>query len=127
MRSKIVAGNWKMNKTLTETNALLAELAGKLPDTDAEVMVAPTFVNLAAAVQDVNSSTIQVIAQNMHFAENGAYTGEISADMLLDIGVDTVIIGHSERRAYFGETDEILAKKSNYSFRKEFTCCFLFW
>ncbi len=110
-RQQIAAGNWKMNKTLTETNALLAELAGKLPDTEAEVMVAPTFVNLAAAVQDVKSSAIQVIAQNMHFAKNGAYTGEISADMLLDIGINTVIIGHSERRAYFAETDEILAKK----------------
>ncbi|MGJ8658384.1 triose-phosphate isomerase [Cellulophaga fucicola] len=126
MRSKIVAGNWKMNKTLTETNALLAELAGKLPDTDAEVMVAPTFVNLAAAVQDVNSSTIQVIAQNMHFAENGAYTGEISADMLLDIGVDTVIIGHSERRAYFGETDEILAKKVITALEKNLRVVFCF-
>ncbi len=111
MRSKIVAGNWKMNKNLTETEALLVQLSAKLPDTDAEVMVAPTFVNLAAAVRTLDSSRIEVIAQNMHFAPNGAYTGEISADMLLNIGVDTVIIGHSERRAYFGETDEILVKK----------------
>lgn len=126
MRAKIVAGNWKMNKTLTETNALLAELAGKLPDTEAEVMVAPTYVNLAAAVQDVKSSTIQVIAQNMHFAENGAYTGEISADMLLDIGIDTAIIGHSERRAYFGETDEILAKKVITALEKNIRVVFCF-
>ncbi|MGJ8734809.1 MAG: triose-phosphate isomerase [Cellulophaga sp.] len=126
MRAKIVAGNWKMNKTLTETNALLAELAGKLPDTEAEVMVAPTYVNLAAAVQDVNSSTIQVIAQNMHFAENGAYTGEISADMLLDIGINTAIIGHSERRAYFGETDEILAKKVITALEKNIRVVFCF-
>lgn len=111
MRSKIVAGNWKMNKTLAETETLLAELAAKLPDTHAEVMVAPTYVNLVAAVHQLESSKIEVIAQNMHFAESGAYTGEISADMLLDIGIDTVIIGHSERRAYFGETDGILAKK----------------
>lgn len=100
-----------MNKDLAETEVLLAELSAKLPDTKAEVMVAPTFVNLSAAVDKLKSSSIEVIAQNMHFAENGAYTGEISANMLLGIGVDTVIIGHSERRAYFGETDEILAKK----------------
>src|SRR5690606_40116703 len=80
MRSKIVAGNWKMNKNLEETEVLLAELSAKLPDTKAEVMVAPTFVNLAAAVDKLKSSTIEVIAQNVHFAENGAYTGEISAD-----------------------------------------------
>lgn len=111
MRSKIVAGNWKMNKTLAETETLLAELAAKLPDTNAEVMVAPAYVNLAGAVHTLQASKIEVITQNMHFAVSGAYTGEISADMLLDIGVDTAIIGHSERRAYFGETDEILAKK----------------
>jgi triosephosphate isomerase len=111
MRSKIVAGNWKMNKTLAQTEILLSELSAKLPDTDAEVMVAPTYVNLVGAVQNLQASKIEVISQNMHFAESGAYTGEISADMLLDIGIDTVIIGHSERRAYFGETDEILAKK----------------
>ncbi|MFT5736012.1 MAG: triosephosphate isomerase [Maribacter sp.] len=111
MRSKIVAGNWKMNKTLEQTETLLAELSAKLPDTNAEVMVSPAYVNLTAAVRSLESSKIEVIAQNMHFAESGAYTGEISADMLLNIGVDTAIIGHSERRAYFGETDEILAKK----------------
>ncbi len=111
MRSKIVAGNWKMNKNHKETEALLAELSAKLPDTNAEVMVAPTFVNLASAVEHLESSAIEVIAQNMHFEDSGAFTGEISADMLLDIGVDTVIIGHSERRAYFGENDEILRKK----------------
>ena len=111
MRSKIVAGNWKMNKNLEQTEALLSELAAKLPDTTAEVMVAPTYVNLTSAVRNLESSKIEVIAQNMHFAESGAYTGEISADMLLNIKIDTVIIGHSERRAYFGETDEILAKK----------------
>tara|TARA_R110002049_G_scaffold161915_5_gene327518 strand:- start:1164 stop:1913 length:750 start_codon:yes stop_codon:yes gene_type:complete len=126
MRSKIVAGNWKMNKTLAETSVLLSELTGKLPDTTAEVMVAPTFVNLAAAVQDVSTSSIQVIAQNMHFAESGAYTGEISADMLLDIGIDTVIIGHSERRAYFGETDAILAKKVVTALEKNLRVVFCF-
>lgn len=100
-----------MNKNLTETEKLLAELSAKLPDTDAEVMVAPTYVNLASAVHVMESSKIEVIAQNMHYEESGAFTGEISADMLLNIGVDTVIIGHSERRAYFAESDAILSKK----------------
>jgi triosephosphate isomerase len=126
MRSKIVAGNWKLNKNLTETEALLTELSAKLPDTTAEVMVAPTFVNLAAAVRHLESSAIEVVAQNMHFAASGAYTGEISADMLLNIGIDTVIIGHSERRAYFGETDEILAKKVNTALEKNMRIVFCF-
>ena len=126
MRSKIVAGNWKMNKNAEETEALLSELAAKLPDTNAEVMVAPTFVNLAGAVRSLESSVVKVIAQNMHFAENGAYTGEISADMLLNIGVDTVILGHSERRAYFNETDEILAKKVAAALDKNMRVMFSF-
>lgn len=126
MRSKIVAGNWKMNKNLAETEALLTELAAKLPDTNAEVMVAPTFVNLAAAVHSLESSTINAIAQNMHFAESGAYTGEISGDMLVSIGVDTVILGHSERRAYFGETDEILEKKVKAALAKNLRVMFCF-
>ncbi|CAM3549390.1 triose-phosphate isomerase [Zobellia roscoffensis] len=126
MRSKIVAGNWKMNKNLAETEALLTELAAKLPDTQAEVMVAPTYVNLASAVKTLDSSVIEVIAQNMHFAENGAYTGEISADMLLSIDINTAIIGHSERRAYFGETDEILAKKVVTALGKNIRVMFCF-
>lgn len=126
MRSKIVAGNWKMNKNLRETEALLSELSAKLPDTKAEVMVAPTFVNLTGALQNLKGSSIEVIAQNMHFAESGAYTGEISADMLLSIGVKTVIIGHSERRAYFGETDEILAKKVKAALGKKMRVMFCF-
>ncbi|MFK5973439.1 MAG: triose-phosphate isomerase [Flavobacteriaceae bacterium] len=126
MRSKIVAGNWKMNKTLSETEALIVELSGKLPDTDAEVMVAPTYVNLVGAVRELKGSSIEVIAQNMHFAENGAFTGEISADMLLDIDIKTVIIGHSERRALFGETDEILAKKVKTALGKNLRIMFCF-
>ena len=126
MRSKIVAGNWKMNKTMSETEALLIELSGKIPDTGAEVMVAPTYVNLAGSVRQMDGSSIETIAQNMHFAESGAYTGEISADMLLDIGIKTVIIGHSERRAYFGETDEILAKKVKTALSKNLRVMFCF-
>lgn len=126
MRNKIVAGNWKMNKNMAETDALLAELSAKLPDTDAKVMVSPTFVNLASAVRQLDGSKIEVIAQNMHFAESGAYTGEISADMLLNVGIKTVIIGHSERRAYFGETDEILEKKVRAALAQEMTVMFCF-
>lgn len=126
MRSKIVAGNWKMNKNMAGTDALLAELSAKLPDTEAKVMVSPTFVNLASAVRQLDGSKIEVIAQNMHFAESGAYTGEISADMLLNIGIKTVILGHSERRAYFGETDEILEKKVRAALAQEMTIMFCF-
>ncbi len=126
MRSKIVAGNWKMNNNLEETEALLTELAAKLPDTDAEVMVAPAFVNLADAIRTLDGSAIQVVAQNMHWADNGAYTGEISADMLQSIPVNTVILGHSERRAYFGETDELLAKKVATAIRKKMRVIFCF-
>ncbi len=111
MRAKIVAGNWKMNKNLKDSLDLVNELASKLSDTSAEVMVAPTFVNLAASVEALSDSSIEVVAQNMHFAPSGAYTGEISAEMLLGIGINTVILGHSERRAYFGEDDALLAKK----------------
>lgn len=126
MRNKIVAGNWKMNKNMEGTEALLSELSAKLPDTDALVMVSPTFVNLASAVRQLEGSKIEVIAQNMHFAESGAYTGEISADMLQNIGINTVIIGHSERRAYFGETDEILEKKVKAALAKDMTVMFCF-
>jgi len=126
MRSKIVAGNWKMNKNLQETEVLLAELAQKLPNTNAEVMVAPTFVNLSGASNALKAAKIEVIAQNMHFAESGAFTGEISADMLLNININTVIIGHSERRAYFGETDEILASKVKAALAKNMRVMFCF-
>jgi triosephosphate isomerase len=126
MRTQIVAGNWKMNKNLEETETLLSELSAKLPDTSAEVIVAPTFVNLSAAVNHLQGSIIQVAAQNMHFAENGAYTGEISADMLLNIGVGTVILGHSERRAYFGEDDALLTKKVDTALAKNMRVIFCF-
>ena len=120
MRKKIVAGNWKMNNDLNKSLALISDLLKKVPQTDAEVMIAPTFVNLIPAVEAAKGSKIEVIAQNMHFAENGAYTGEISAEMLNSIGVKTTILGHSERRAYFNETDESLAKKAERKANKHF-------
>ena len=126
MRAKIVAGNWKMNKTRSETEDLLKAIVAKLPNTEAEIIVAPTFVNLATAVEGVAGSAVQVAAQNMHFAQNGAYTGEISADMLLDIKVNTVILGHSERRSYFGETDEFLAQKVKTALDKGLRIIFCF-
>ncbi len=126
MRKNIVAGNWKMNKNSDETIALINEIVSNMGDTNAEVMVAPTFVNLAAAVASLNSSDVEVIAQNMHFASSGAYTGEIAPEMLKSIGVNTVIIGHSERRAYFGETDELLAKKVNAALENGMRTIFCF-
>lgn len=115
-----------MNKTAGETETLLHKLSAKLPNTDASVMVAPTSVNLAEAVRILEDSAIEVVAQNMHFADNGAYTGEISAGMLLDIGVQTVILGHSERRAYFGEDDALLAQKVGQAIDNEMQVIFCF-
>lgn len=126
MRNKIVAGNWKMNKNSSETADLLTQLTAKIPDTLAEVMVAPAFVNLAQAVKQLASSSIEVVAQNMHFAENGAYTGEISSDMLKSVGIKTVILGHSERRAYFGEDDALLAKKVDAALNANMRVIFCF-
>lgn len=111
MRKHIVAGNWKMNNDLAETETLLSDLKKQSKTSNAEVMISPAFTNLWHAFQSTREDDIEVIAQNMHFAENGAYTGEVSASMLKSIGVKTVILGHSERRAYFNETDASLAKK----------------
>ena len=112
-RKVFIAGNWKMNKTAAEAKALcealkesLAPLAGKV-----EVAVCPTFTSLATAVEVLKGSNVKVGAQNIHWAENGAFTGEISGAMLKEIGVEYVIIGHSERRQYFGETDETVNKR----------------
>jgi triosephosphate isomerase len=127
MRQKIVAGNWKMNKNAEETEDLLNDLIDQLPqDVDAQIIVAPTFINLASAVDHLEFTNIAVAAQNMHQNENGAYTGEISADMLKSIGVNIVILGHSERRAYFHETDTILAQKVTTALKHDMTVIFCF-
>ncbi|WP_046746033.1 triose-phosphate isomerase [Kordia zhangzhouensis] len=126
MRRKIVAGNWKMNNDLSGTEALLNDLIALVPNTEATVMVAPTFVNLFQAFNVLKGHNIEVIAQNMHQEPNGAFTGEISAQMLKSVGVNTVILGHSERRAYFGETDELLAKKVAAALSNELQVVFCF-
>lgn len=127
MRNKIVAGNWKMNKNSEETEDLLNELIDKLPnDKEVQVIVAPTFINLASAVDHLEFTNIDVAAQNMHQNENGAYTGEISADMLKSVGVNTVILGHSERRAIFNETDSLIADKVTTALKHEMNVIFCF-
>jgi triosephosphate isomerase len=126
MRKHIVAGNWKMNNDLAMNEYLISQLKKQHQTSDAEVMIAPTFTNLWHAFEALRHSKIEVIAQNMHFAESGAYTGEISADMLKSVGVQTVILGHSERRAYFNETDELLAKKVAAALKSNMRVIFCF-
>ncbi len=127
MRKNIVAGNWKMNNDLAETSELLNHLKMQLvKEPTAEVYVAPSFTSLYHAFQTLKDTPIKVAAQNMHFEKSGAYTGEISAQMLKSNGVTTVIIGHSERRAYFNETDEILAKKASAAIESDMTVIFCF-
>ncbi len=129
MRSKIVAGNWKMNKTLAESKKLVKGIKKSIKGLELEntrVIIAPTFVNLQKVSKKLKDSSIEVAAQNMHQAENGAYTGEISAQMLKSIYVNTVILGHSERREYFGETDDLLAKKVDAALKNELEIIFCF-
>ncbi len=105
-RVPIIAGNWKMNKTADESKRLIAEMQEQTPgQTTPEIVVCPPFTSLPAAAEALRGSAIKLGAQNIHWAENGAFTGEISAAMLNEIPVQYVIIGHSERRQYFGETD----------------------
>lgn len=106
MRKPIIAGNWKMNKTPAEAVALVKELIPLVKDAACEVVVCPTAVCLSAVHEAIKGTNIKLGAQNVHFAESGAYTGELSAQMLKEVGVEYVIIGHSERRQYFGETDK---------------------
>ncbi|TYA58204.1 triose-phosphate isomerase [Formosa maritima] len=126
MRKNIVAGNWKMNNDLAMTESLITELKKQHQTSNAEVMIAPTFTNLWHAFEALRTSDIEVIAQNMHFAVSGAYTGEVSAEMLKSVGINTVILGHSERRAYFNETDELLAKKVDAALKYNMRIIFCF-
>lgn len=110
-RGYVIAGNWKMNNTPKEAIALVKELIPLVKNATKKVVVCPPFVCIPAVVEAVKGTNIQVGAQNMHFEEKGAYTGEVSAKMLTELGVKYVIIGHSERRQYFAETDETVNKK----------------
>ena len=105
MRKPIIAGNWKMNKTPSEAKALVAELKPLVKDANATVVVCVPAVDLYAVKQEIKGSNIHLGAQNVHFKESGAFTGELSAAMLKEAGAEYVIIGHNERRQYFGETD----------------------
>ena len=129
MRKKIVAGNWKMNNDLATSKVLVQELKNEIEGlalNNTRVIVAPTFVNLASVVEETKDSSIEVAAQNMHQADSGAYTGEISGSMLKGIGIENVILGHSERRAYFGETDELLAAKVDAALKNDLEIIFCF-
>lgn len=126
MRRKIIAGNWKMNKTTSETVTLINQLKPLVATEDADVVFCVPAISLTTAVEAAKGSNIQIGAENMHFEENGAYTGEIAPGMLDDIGVRYVIIGHSERREYFAESDVTVNKKVLKAFEHGITpivCC----
>ena len=107
MRRTVIAGNWKMNMTPSATKAFIAELAPMVKGMDkCDIVLCVPFVDIATAVEAAKGTNIRIGAENVHFAKSGAYTGEISAEMLCEIGTEYVVIGHSERRQYFGETDE---------------------
>lgn len=125
MRHKIIAGNWKMHKNAQETGSFLNDLINEMPEgKEVEVIVAPAFTNLMLATQILEDTNVAVAAQNMHQAEGGAFTGEISADMLTSIGVQAVILGHSERRQYFKETPALLANKVDTALRHKMRVIF---
>ncbi|PAV28613.1 triose-phosphate isomerase [Virgibacillus profundi] len=122
MRKKVIAGNWKMNKVLSEANGFVEEVVIKVPKSDnVEAIVCAPFPYLASLVEKSKGSDVKISAQNMHFEDNGAFTGEVSPVMLKDIGVTHVVLGHSERREYFAETDETVNKKTHAAFNHGLT------
>ena len=112
LRKAVIAGNWKMNKNRAEAKALIEELKPLVADASCDVVICVPFTNLETALAATEGSNIKVGAENCHFEKSGAFTGEISADMLTEMGVEYVIIGHSERRQYFGETDVTVNKRT---------------
>lgn len=126
MRKKIIAGNWKMNKTPSETVTLINELKPLVANDDVDVVFCVPAISLTTALEAAKGSNIEIGAENMYFEESGAFTGEIAPNMLTDIGVKYVILGHSERREYFAETDETVNKKVLKAFEHGITpiiCC----
>ncbi len=111
-RKAIIAGNWKMNKTASEAAVLVDELVPAVQDAGCEVVICTPYTDLVTAVEKTKGTNIHVGAENVHFEKSGAFTGEISADMLVDLGVKYVIVGHSERRQYFAETDQTVNKRA---------------
>ena len=112
LRKAVIAGNWKMNKTPKEAEALLKEIAPLVKDADCEVIACVPYVDLCTAIEAAKGTNIKIGAENCHWAESGAFTGEISTGMLTELGVEYVVLGHSERRQYFGETDETVNKRT---------------
>ena len=126
MRKKVIAGNWKMNMTPQAGAELVNALKPLVADASCDVVVIPPFVTIPAVLEAVKGSNIKVGAQNMYFEEKGAYTGEIAPAMLKELGVEYVVIGHSERRQYFAETDETVNKKIKKALEHALTpivCC----
>lgn len=117
MRRKVIAGNWKMNKSPIDVKAFMENFPSLVKDTENEVILCVPFVDLIEATGLAKGTNIKIGAQNMHFEEKGAFTGEVSPKMLKDIDVEYVIIGHSERREYFNETDETVNKKLKSAFK----------
>lgn len=124
MRNYCIAGNWKMNKTKTEAVALAKELVTELKNKEGLFIITPSFTNLDSVSQVISGSNIRLAAQNVAVAESGAYTGEVSAEMLKSVGVQFVIVGHSERRDLYGETDEIVNTKIKVSLKNELKVIF---
>ena len=112
LRKAVIAGNWKMNNTPAQTTALINEMKPLVAGADCDVVLCVPFVDIAAAVEAAKGSNIKIGAENVHFKASGAFTGEVSADMLVASGVEYVVIGHSERRQYFGETDQTVNLRS---------------
>ena len=126
MRKTVIAGNWKMNNTPSQALKLIEELKPLVKDATCDVVVCVPYVDLLMVIAACKDTNIKVGAQNLHFEPKGAYTGEVSADMLKEIGVQYVVIGHSERREYFGETDETVNKKVHAALNAGITpilCC----